>query len=568
MSSVIEVPAQAPIDLSEYLRILRRRAWVIVVVTVVAVAAAYAWASNQEKTYTSVGQIIVAQTTEKGVVATQNQVVQSDAVHRSALGQVPNAPRVHATFDGESGSVTLRAESTDPALAAKSIDAHIAAYQNYLTYMASIRLGAVNNQITALQQQVDQLNAQARGNATPSPTLTNQITTLTTQMRVLRDRLPELRVAVALAGPNVEVLMAGSAPTRSDTITVGHAMLIGLGVGLLLGMLAALLLELLDDSIRTQQDLVRVAGVEVPVLGTIPPARSRDGKVVVLEQPASPAAEAYRSLRTAVLFAVADRAQCVAITTARTRNGKTETATNLAVSTAQLGERTVLVDCDMRFPRVHDAFGIPNDTGFTSLVSGERSVRSLQPTEGNDRLFVLPTGPVPPKPAELLASSRSHEVLGELQADDTLVIVDTPPLLLATDAVALAPALGGILLVATARVTHKKELRKALELLRQVDAPLLGLVLQSAASAETGGFGEERSRRERRQVDRWRKLNGADAAGPARTDASSNRPNGATAAEPAHAIMWSAASGASTNGAGHTTTTEGADPPTGTAEDG
>ena len=84
-------------------------------------------------------------------------------------------------------------------------------------------------------------------------------------------------------------------------------MLIGLGVGLLLGVLAALLLELLDDSIRTQQDLVRIAGAEVPVLGTIPPTRSRDAGVVVLEQPASPAAEAYRSLRTAVLFAVADR---------------------------------------------------------------------------------------------------------------------------------------------------------------------------------------------------------------------------------------------------------------------
>ena len=153
---------------------------------------------------------------------------------------------------------------------------------------------------------------------------------------------------------------------------------------------------------------------------------------------------------------------------------------------------------------------------------------------------MLPTGPVPPKPAELLASPRSHEVLASLQADDTLVIVDTPPLLLATDAVALAPALGGILLVATARVTRKKELRKALELLRQVDAPLLGMVLQSADSAETGGFGEERSRRERRQAHRQRELNGATAAEPAHTSASSASPNGATAAEPALTIAWSA----------------------------
>ena len=111
---MFEVPAQAPVDLGEYLRILRRRAWVVVVVTVLAVAAAYAWATTRDKTYTAVGQIVVAQTTEKGVVATQSQVVQSDAVHGEALRHVPNAPWVTATFDGESGSVTLRAESTDP----------------------------------------------------------------------------------------------------------------------------------------------------------------------------------------------------------------------------------------------------------------------------------------------------------------------------------------------------------------------------------------------------------------------------------------------------------------------
>ncbi len=543
MSPMFEVPAQAPVDLGGYLRILRRRAWVIVVVTVLAVAAAYAWAATRDKSYTAVGQIVVAQTTEKGVVATQNQVVQSDAVHRQALRHVPDAPRVAATFDGESGSVTLRAKSTDPELAARSIDAHIQAYKDYLTYTAIGRLGAVNNQINTLQEQIDTLNQQLRGQPAP-PSVVNQITSLASQMRVLRDRLPELRVAVALAGPNVEVLLGGSPPGKSSTITERNAMLIGLGVGLLLGVLAALLLELLDDSIRTQQDLVRIAGADVPVLGTIPPMRSRSARVVVLEHPASPAAEAYRSLRTAVLFAVADRARCIAITTARTRNGKTETATNLAVLTAQMGERTVLVDCDMRFPRVHDFFGIPNDTGFTSVVAGESDVGSLQPIAGNNRLFVLPTGPVPPKPAELLASPRSHEVLAGLLADDTLVIVDTPPLLLATDAVALAPALGGILLVVTARVTRKKELRKALELLRQVDGPLLGLVLQSADSAETGGFGEERSRRERRQADRRRKLNGTTAADPAPIDASSAPPNGATAAEPGPTIEWSPANGA------------------------
>jgi polysaccharide biosynthesis transport protein len=529
VAAIFEVPAQSPVDLGEYLRILRRRAWVVAVVTVLAVAAAYAWAATRDKTYTAIGQIVVAQTTANGVVATQNQVVQSYTVHREALRRVPNAPGVAATFDGESGTVTLRAKSTDPVLAAKSIDAHIQAYRDYLTYSAAGRLVAVTNKSNALQEQIGKLNQQARGQPTPSPSISNQLTSLTSQSKALRAQLPGLQVAVALAGANVEVLRGGVPPTSASSITEQHAVLIGLGVGLLLGVLTALLLELLDDSIRTRQDLLRIAGSDVPVLGTIPPARSRAAAVVVLERPASPAAEAYRSLRTAVHFAVADRTRCIAITTARTRNGKTETATNLAVLTAQLGQRTVLVDCDMRFPRVHDFFGIPNDTGFTSVVSGETDSDSLKRIAGNDRLFVLPTGPVPPNPAELLASPRSHEVLASLHADDTLVIVDTPPLLLATDAVALAPALGGILLVATARITRKKELRKALELLRQVDAPLLGMVLHGADSAETGGFGEERSWRERRQAHRQRELNGATAAEPAHT-----------IAEPADTVAWSA----------------------------
>ena len=538
MSPIFEVPAQAPIDLGEYLRILRRRAWVIAAVTLLAVAAAYAWAASRDKTYTATGQIVVAQTTEKGVVATQNQVVQSDAVHRAALRDLPDAPRVEATFDGESGSVSLRAESTDPVLAAKSIDAHIQAYKDYLTYSAVGRLGAMTNRINALQDQINKL--QPGGQPASSPSTNSQVASLTSQVRALRAQLPQLQGAIALNAANVEVLRGGVPPTTASSITERQAMIIGLGIGLLLGVLAALLLELLDDSIRTQQDLLRVAGTDVPVLGAIPPARSRAGTVVVLEQPASPAAEAYRSLRTAVQFAVADRTRCIAVTSARTRNGKTETAINLAVLTAQLGQRTVLVDCDMRFPHVHDFFGIPNDTGFTSVVAGEREVSSLQRVAGNDQLSVLPTGPVPPNPAELLASPRSHEVLAGLRADDALVIVDTPPLLLATDAVALAPALGGILLVATARRTRKKELRKALELLRQVDAPLLGLVLHRADSAETGGFGEERSRRERRQAHRQRKLNGATVADPAPTVASSVRPNGSATAQPAHTIEWSA----------------------------
>jgi capsular exopolysaccharide synthesis family protein len=518
---MLEVPAQAPVDLVEYLRILRRRAWVVAVVTALTVGAAYAWASTRDRVYTATGEIVVAQTTANGQVATQNEVVQSDAVHRQALRSVPNAPWVSATFDGESGTVQLRATSSDPALAAKAIDAQIQAYKNYLTFEAIARAAAVNTRIRTLQEQIAQLDQPASGRSSSSAS--NQLTGLRSEVQSLRARLPDLEVAIALAGPNVEVLRGGAAPTSASTINTRHAMLIGLGIGLLLGVLAALLLELLDDSIRTREHLVRIAGADVPVLGTIPPARTSAPGMVVLEQPMSPAAEAYRSLRTAVQFVRAERARhnghafrCIAVTSARTRQGKTETATNLAILNAQMGQRTVLVDCDMRAPRVHELLGVANDVGFASVVCGQGEQDAVQRVEGIERLLVLPSGPEPPNPTELLVSHRSHEVLAGLSAkkkNNTLVIVDTPPVLLATDALALGPALGGILLVVTARTTRKKELQSALEQLRLVEAPLLGMVLHAAATR----FGRPRGWRERRRARRRRESNGLRAVEPEHT---------------------------------------------------
>ena len=222
-------------------------------------------------------------------------------------------------------------------------------------------------------------------------------------------------------------------------MSLREALLIGLGAGLLFGVLAAFLLEFLDDSIRTRQDLLNVAGGALPVLGVIPVSRSSRAEVVSLADPYSPAAEAYRSLRTAVHFAASDRKQCVAVTTARSRQGKTETVVNLALLRGPDGQRVVVVDCDMRSPRVHDFFGVPNDTGFTSVVYGAPLSETLKRVPGSDNLYVLPTGPIPGNPAALLASQRCYEVLASLQADDTLVLIDTPPVLLATDAAQLAP---------------------------------------------------------------------------------------------------------------------------------
>ena len=188
--------------------------------------------------------------------------------------------------------------------------------------------------------------------ATRPPTTKNERTLLAGQQAALQGRLSDAQLDVPFAGDDVQVLQRAAPPTSTASMTLREGVLIGLGAGLLFGVLAAFLLEFLDDSIRTRQDLLSVAGGDVPVLGVIPASRSSRAEVVSLTEPSSPAAEAYRSLRTAVHFAGSDRSQCVAITTARSRHGKTETVVNLAVLAAQTGQRVVVVDCDMRSPRV------------------------------------------------------------------------------------------------------------------------------------------------------------------------------------------------------------------------
>jgi non-specific protein-tyrosine kinase len=234
-------------------------------------------------------------------------------------------------------------------------------------------------------------------------------------------------------------------------------------------------------------------------MGMIPADRSSRRAVVSLAAPQSPSAEAYRSLRTAVYFAGSDRRRRLQVTTPRSRHGKTETVVNLAVAAARAGQRVIVVDCDLRYPRVHELFGLPNQVGFTSVVRGELPLsNALQRVPGVDRVYVLASGPIPTNPAELLASERCHEVLSSLQADGTLVLIDSPPLLVA-DAATLARSVDGVLLVATAGVTSRKHLRQAIQLLRQIDAPLLGTVLHHADSEEAGGYSEEMGWRQRRR---------------------------------------------------------------------
>jgi capsular exopolysaccharide synthesis family protein len=211
-------------------------------------------------------------------------------------------------------------------------------------------------------------------------------------------------------------------------------------------------------------------------------------EIVSLQKPASITAEAYRSLRTAVYFVGIDRGGCFEITSAKGKEGKTLTACNLAVAAARAGRRVYLVDCDLRQPAVHKYLGLPNDSGFTSVLLGTPVSRAGQGIPGVENLTVLTSGPLPPNPSELLGGDRCREVLRSLEADGALVLIDTAPLLPVTDAAALSRSIDAVILVSRAKTSTKRQTRSALEVLRQVDAPIVGSVLNGLREEASGHY--------------------------------------------------------------------------------
>jgi capsular exopolysaccharide synthesis family protein len=171
----------------------------------------------------------------------------------------------------------------------------------------------------------------------------------------------------------------------------------------------------------------------------------------------------------------------IQFTSATIGEGKTTTVTNLATVFADAGRRVVVVDCDLRRPLVHQVFGLTNDVGLASVLMGEVSVsEAVQPVPGYERLFALTAGALAPNPSELLSLKQTSEIIFGLQTHFDYVLLDSPPVLPVTDSVVLSEWVEAVVIVTAAGVTRRKALRRAIELLRQTAAPVVGLVLNRA----------------------------------------------------------------------------------------
>lgn len=211
--------------------------------------------------------------------------------------------------------------------------------------------------------------------------------------------------------------------------------------------------------------------------------------LVTLLDPAGVASEAYRSLRTSLLYAAVDAPPTVIlITSPRTGDGKSTTCANLGAALAQAGKQTLVIDGDLREPGLHRFFDVPNISGVVNVLSGEHELLEVckEPIPG---LYVISAGPIPPNPAELLSSGRFSELVGQARRLFDYVLIDSPPMGLASDPVVIATQADGVLLVFDSRGTSKGSLRKAVRDIEAVGAKVLGTVMNKAPKADTDRYG-------------------------------------------------------------------------------
>lgn len=494
--------------LQDYLGAIWRRKWLVVLTALLAVAVAVGLDVAKHKTYTASSQVLLtvpgstsasnsptaANSNVTPNVPTDIQLVQSAQVRNLVQQKLGVAPGVTVSQVGTTNVVSIAATSDSPEVAAKVANAYANSYiaASRMNYTNSIQgqIIQLQGQINQQQGQINQITQQIAGTPTGSSpsNLNTQLTNLLGQQETLRTELSSLQQSLASAAGGQLVSPASADSVLKHPSFVQDA-LFALGIGVLIGLGFALLRDYLDDRIRGREEL-ELAAPGLPLVGMIPEIsdwRNRRAVFLVeLARPRSPAAEAYRSLRTSIQFMALDHPiKLLQITSAAQVEGKTTTSANLSVAMAQAGSRVLLVSCDLRKPRIHEFFALSNSEGLTSVLLGEATLsQAIQPVSEVPNLSLLGSGPVPPNPSELLAGAKARQTFRELADTFDVVLLDSSPLLPVTDGAVLAGLADGVLLVGTANVSTKRDVSRAIELLERVSANVIGLVLNRALAGD------------------------------------------------------------------------------------
>lgn len=429
-------------ELHDYLRILRR-SWVLVVATTLAGILGGGAASILIKpTYTAETQLFVAiqgsgtvtelqqgNTFSQARVQSYVKTVSTPVVLQPAIdslglgisaGQLSS--RVKASTDLNTVLINISVDDSSPVLAAATAEA------------------IANSLITA----VDGLEKPKTGGTSPV---------------------------------SLSVITPATAPLSPSAPNTQLNLIMGLIIGLAAGIALALLRATLDNRIRGEDDVRRIT--DAPVLGGIAFDPDSTKKPLLTQAPQqSPRAESFRQLRTNLQFAnVTGQAKSVLLTSSLPGEGKSTTATNLAIALAQAGQSVCLIDADLRRPMVSEYLGLDRSVGLTTALVGAADVNELLQPWGDDNLYVLASGQIPPNPSELLGSAEMKSLILRLEDEFDTVVIDAPPLLPVTDAAVLAQHVGGVVVIIGSQRIKQQDLEKSLGSLDLVGAKVLGIIL-------------------------------------------------------------------------------------------
>jgi succinoglycan biosynthesis transport protein ExoP len=266
-------------------------------------------------------------------------------------------------------------------------------------------------------------------------------------------------------------------------------------MGLLLALALIFLLEYMDDTLKTEEDLEQE--VQLIPLGVVHQMKSRRGKdkekLITAQNPFSIAQEAYRMIRSNIQFMSVDRpSKTIMVTSAGAGDGKSLTAANMSLTLAQAGLRTILVDADLRQPKQHTLFNMNNLIGLTDLLAPSQLdlSKALKSTE-LENLLVLTSGTRPPNPTELLGSQKMAQLLQTLSEQADIIILDSMPVLPVADSVVLSNRVDGVVMVVDSTRTRRSDIKKAIQTLKKVDANILGAVLNRVPRKRTRYYSQE-----------------------------------------------------------------------------
>jgi tyrosine-protein kinase Etk/Wzc len=396
------------------------------------------------------------------------------------------------------------ANKISPHPEARAVDSLIVATKQNLQQASGLYLQGLESRIRSLSTRIDEL----RGRMVKYPGLEANEQKLAADLRMIQSVYDELqseyqraRIAEQVRDESIEIVDRAMQPTAPVSPNRKRIYLTAMIFGTLLGLAAAVGVEQLDDTVKSPDEARE--RFDLTVLGTIPRIKEAGASRRAIEvagqrlvthfDPRSPVGEAYRSLRTNLAFARAhEPLKTILLSSPGPADGKSTTVANLAITFAQQGQRTLLVDADLRRAVLDKLFTVPREPGLTDVLVGRAPLAEVVNATVIDNLFVMGSGPFPPNPSELLGSQAMRDVLRQAREQFDVVLLDSPPLLAVTDAAVLSTMVDGAILVVRTGATPRPSVRRAVSQLQTVHGRLVGTVLNDVdfrSGLYGGGYG-------------------------------------------------------------------------------